>query len=150
MIGIASDHGGYNLKNAIVEFLKKEGYIFNDFGTFNVEPVDYPDYAIKLAKAVSNGECEKGILICGTGIGVSIVANKIPGIRAALCLNPLMAKLSREHTDSNIIALGERLIEVETAIDIVETWLKTDFSGGRHSKRLEKISMFEKQLYFNK
>jgi ribose 5-phosphate isomerase B len=139
-IAIGCDHAGYELKKEIIETLVKWGYEIVDFGTNCKDySVDYPDYGLAVAKAIKNGECEKGIIICGTGIGISISANKIPSIRAALCTNSYMAKMSREHNDANVLALGSRIVGFGLALDIVETWLKTDFLGGRHKIRVDKI-----------
>lgn len=146
MIAIGSDHGGYDLKVEIINYLKKNGYDVKDYGTFNgTESVDYPEYGLAVAEAVKNRECEKGIIVCGTGLGISIAANKVSGIRAALCTNSYMAKMSREHNDANILALGGRVVGVELALDIVETWLKSEFLGGRHKRRVDKISEIEKK-----
>ena len=143
MIAIGSDHGGYQLKNQIVEILKNKGYEVKDFGTYSSASVDYSDLALVVAESIKSGECQKGIVICGTGIGISIAANKVPGIRAALCTDSCMARLSREHNDANILALGARIIGIELAVDITDTWLTTDFSGGRHKRRIDKISEIE-------
>lgn len=145
MIGIGSDHGGFNLKNEIVRFLKAKGYEVKDFGTYNTDSVDYPDFGQTVAEAVSRGECDKGIVICGTGVGISIAANKVKGIRAALCTDTYMARMTREHNDANILALGERVLGVGVALDIVETWLGTQFVGGRHQQRIEKIAQIEEK-----
>ncbi|MBS7610256.1 ribose 5-phosphate isomerase B [Candidatus Bathyarchaeota archaeon] len=143
-IAIASDHAGYLLKEKIKEYiLSLGGYEIEDFGTMSQEPVDYPDYALKVAEAVARGESHRGILICGTGIGMCITANKVPGIRCALCHDVRMARYSREHNDANILALGARLIEAEEAKEIVRVWLTTDFQGGRHERRLKKIAEIE-------
>ncbi len=147
MIAIGSDHAGYKLKAQIVEFLESKGLEVKDFGTNGPESVDYPDFGQAVAKAVSSGECEKGIVICGSGIGISIAANKVPGVRAALCTDSLMAKLSRLHNNANVLALGERIIGPDLAMDIVEAWITTDFSGdNRHSCRIQKITNIEKNL----
>jgi len=145
LIGIGSDHGGFNLKNEIVRFLKAKGYEVKDFGTYNTDSVDYPDFGQTVAEAVSRGECDKGIVICGTGVGISIAANKVKGIRAALCTDTYMARMTREHNDANILALGERVLGVGVALDIVETWLGTQFVGGRHQQRIEKIAQIEEK-----
>lgn len=142
MIAVGSDHAGYGLKLEIIKFLEKK-YEVRDFGTYDCHSTDYPDFGLAVAEAVRTGECEKGIVICGTGLGVSIAANKVPGIRAALCTNSLMARLSREHNDANVLALGARIIGVELALDIVETWLEAKFLGGRHKRRVDKISAIE-------
>lgn len=144
-IAIGSDHAGYKLKEEIVKFLKTNNYEVIDFGTCDSKSVDYPDYGLIVAEAVKNGECEKGIVICGTGLGISISANKVPGIRAALCTNSFMARMSREHNNANVLALGERIVGLDLAIDIVDTWLKTEFLGDRHQKRLDKIEAIEKK-----
>jgi len=145
MIAIGSDHGGYKLKAEIIKFLLEKGYKIKDFGTCNSASVDYPEYGQAVAEAVKSGEFEKGIIICGTGIGISISANKVPGIRAALCNDSFMAKMSREHNDANVLALGERVVGVGLALDIVETWLRSEFQAGRHKIRVDKISEIEKK-----
>ncbi|MDA8234938.1 MAG: ribose 5-phosphate isomerase B [Clostridia bacterium] len=142
-LAIGSDHGGFRLKEDIKEFLAEEGFAFEDFGTRSPESVDYPDIAEKVAGAVLAGRCDKGILICGTGIGISIAANKLPGIRAALCHDTFSAKATREHNDSNILAMGERVIGFGLAREIVRTWLGTQFAGGRHAVRVGKIGELE-------
>lgn len=144
-VAISNDHAGYELKDEIVKILKNSNYEVVDFGTCDSKSVDYPDYGLKVAEAVKNGECEKGIIICGTGIGISVSANKVPGIRAALCTNSLMARLSREHNNANVLALGARIVGLDLALDIVETWLKTEFLGDRHQRRLDKIEDIEKK-----
>ncbi len=144
-IAIASDHAGFEMKEEVKGFLKELGHEYKDFGTEDKKPVDYPDFALKVANAVSKNECERGILFCGTGLGMSIVANKISGIRAVLCYDINTAKLSREHNDANILTLGARIIEFEKAKRIISVWLETDFLGERHSKRIEKIKEIEKK-----
>ena len=144
-VAIASDHGGYNLKSEIIKFLEKESVSYRDFGTYSADSVDYPDYALPVAEAVKSGEFERGILCCGTGIGISIAANKVPGIRAALCHDTFSARASREHNNANILALGERVLGVGPALEIVRVWLEAGFDGGRHATRLEKISLIEKK-----
>lgn len=148
-IAIASDHGGLEIKESIAAFLREKGIEFEDYGVDNPESVDYPDYGIKVAIAVSKGTAEKGILACGTGIGMSIVANKFPNIRAALCHDVFTAKMSRLHNDANILVLGGRTLTKEVALSMVDAWLKTDFEGGRHQKRLDKISALERGLFNN-
>lgn len=143
-IAIGSDHGGYHLKEEIKKWLTEQGYTFKDFGTETTDSVDYPDYAAPVARAVAAGEYEKGILVCGTGIGVSIAANKIPGIRAALCHDTFSARAAREHNDANILTLGERVIGPGLALEIVKVWLSSNFAAGRHQRRLDKISALEK------
>ena len=146
MIAIACDHGGYELKNEIIKHLTKKGYEIKDFGCESTNSVDYPDYAYPCAKAVADGICEKGILICGTGIGMSIAANKVEGIRCALCGDTFSAHATREHNDSNVLALGARVIGLNLALDIVDTWLGTDFSGdSRHIDRINKITAIDKR-----
>ncbi len=145
MIAVGSDHAGYHLKNIVIQYLKRNNYEVKDFGTCDACSVDYPDFGQAVAEAVSRGECEKGIIICGTGIGISISANKVPGIRAALCTDTYMARLSREHNDANILAIGGRVVGPGLALDIVETWLKSQFLGGRHKARIEKIHQIEKK-----
>jgi len=138
-IAIAGDHGGFKLKSEIIKHLESKGFEYKDLGTYNEDSVDYPDYGQAVGKAVASGEFDRGIIICGTGIGISIAANKIPGIRAALCGDCFSAKASREHNDANVLALGERVIGVELAKMITDIWLETKFAGGRHEKRVEKI-----------
>jgi len=140
---IGSDHAGVELKEEIKRFLEEEGVSFVDMGPDGTDSVDYPDYGAKVAELVSKGEAERGILICGTGIGMSIVANKFPGVRAALCNEPLSAFLSRRHNDSNILVMGGRLVGKTMAREIVKSWLGTPFEGGRHEIRLKKITVIE-------
>lgn len=136
---IASDHGGVNLKRAIVEYLTEKDIDFTDLGPETADSVDYPDYAKPVAEKVASGEYDKGILICGTGIGMSITANKVKGIRCALVHDTFSAKATRAHNDSNILAMGERVIGEGLALEIVDTWLNTQFEGGRHERRICKI-----------
>lgn len=139
MIGIGCDHGGYQLKLEIIKYLKKKGLEFKDFGC-DGESVDYPIIAKKVGQAILDGECEKGILICGTGIGISIVANKMKGIRCALCSDCFSAEATRLHNDTNIVALGGRVVGPELAVKIVDTFLNTPFSGDeRHVRRISMI-----------
>jgi ribose 5-phosphate isomerase B len=145
MLAIGNDHAGYNLKVKVVEFLKEIGYSVKDFGTSSINSVDYPDYGLAVAEAVNRGECERGIIICGTGLGISMSANKVPGIRAALCTNEYMAKMSREHNDANILALGGRVVGEDLALSIVRVWLASEFQGGKHKNRVDKISQIEKK-----
>ncbi len=140
MIGIGSDHGGFDLKQEIIELLETKGYEYKDFGCYDKSAIDYPDVAKPVAKAVLDGTIDKGILICGTGIGISIVANKFKGIRCALCSDHFSAVATREHNDANILAMGGRNTGPEVAKDIVMAFLTTDFSGDeRHVKRISKI-----------
>lgn len=140
MIALASDHGGFQLKKAIMAHLDKRGLAYKDFGTYTEDSCDYPDYAKPAAHAVADGECERGILICGTGIGISITANKIKGIRAALCSDCFSAQATREHNDANILAMGARVVGEGLALKIVDTFLDTPFSNDpRHIRRISKI-----------
>ncbi len=140
-IAIAADHGGYELKEDIKNFVFDDLNIeWIDCGTDSTNSVDYPDYAHKLASLIKNGQADKGILICGTGIGISIAANRHPHIRAALCTNATMAKLTRQHNNANVLALGARITGVELARDIVKAFLIHEFEGGRHQNRVEKIN----------
>ena len=143
LISIASDHGGFSLKVDIVSFLNELGYEVNDMGPKNQNSVDYPDYAIRIAQAVTKNTDSRGIVICGTGIGMSIVVNRFPGIRGTLCSDLYTAKLCREHNDSNILIMGGRVVGHGLAREIVKVWLSTPFDGGRHQKRLDKISQFD-------
>jgi ribose 5-phosphate isomerase B len=143
MIVIGSDHGGLNLKSALVSYLNRRGYDVSDVGTHGDASVDYPDFSLKVAEIVINGQAELGILICGTGIGMSISANKIPGIRAALVTDVFMARMAREHNNANILVLGGRVLDEQKACDLVGAWLDAAFDGGRHQKRLDKITALE-------
>ena len=143
LIAIASDHGGFSLKVDIVSFLNELGYEVNDMGPKNQNSVDYPDYAIRIAQTVTKNTDSRGIVICGTGIGMSIVVNRFPGIRGTLCSDLYTAKLCREHNDSNILIMGGRVVGHGLAREIVKVWLSTPFDGGRHQKRLDKISQFD-------
>ncbi|MGM9571716.1 MAG: ribose 5-phosphate isomerase B [bacterium] len=142
-IAIASDHGGFELKEYIKELLDSLKLEYQDFGTHDQASVDYPDYAFPVARGVADGSFDRGILICGTGIGMCIAANKIKGIRAALCHDLFSAKATREHNDSNILTMGERVVGKGLAAEIVKTWLNTEYQGGRHQKRLDKIKVVE-------
>lgn len=141
---IASDHGGYELKEVIKQHIEQLGHTVTDAGCTSTASVDYPDYAFPICEKVANGEYDRGILICGTGIGMSICANKVKGIRCALCSEPVSAALTRRHNNSNVLAMGARIIGVEMAKEIVSTFLSTPFDGGRHENRLTKITMYEK------
>jgi len=143
MIAIASDHGGLGLKTAIVEKLQQRNIAYVDHGTHEQDSVDYPDYAALVAKAVTSGAAEAGVLICGTGIGMSIAANKFPGIRAALVHDEFTAQMAREHNNANILVLGGRLLSPEQGQKLVEVWLDADYEGGRHQNRLDKIAALE-------
>ncbi len=140
MIALGSDAAGYGLKQEVMEYLKQEGLEYKDYGCFDESPCDYPVYAKKVAHAVADGECERGILICGTGIGISIAANKVRGIRAALCHDTFSAQATREHNDANILAMGARVIGPGLALKITDTFLHTEFSGvERHKNRIRQI-----------
>ena len=139
-IAIACDHGALDLKNAVIAHLTKKGYEVVNFGTDTLDSCDYPDYAGPAAKAVANGECEKGIVLCTTGIGVSITANKVKGIRCALLSDVMSARLTREHNDTNMMAIGAGVVGQMLALEIVDTWLGTDFSHNeRHQRRIDKV-----------
>jgi len=144
-IAIGSDHAGFELKERIKAFLDARATQWQDFGTDSADFTDYPDYGFPAAEAVARGEFDLGILICGTGIGMSIAANKVRGIRAALCTSPEMAAFSRRHNDANILTLGGRILSPKEAVEIVETWLKTAFEGNRHSRRVGKIRSYEEK-----
>lgn len=144
-IAIGSDHGGVDLKEEIINFLKSENYDVKDFGPNSKESCDYPDYALKVAEAVVAEEFNFGILVCGTGIGISIAANKVPGIRAALCSDTFSAHATREHNNANILALGARVVGTGLALDIVKTFLNAKFEGDRHLTRINKITAIEKK-----
>lgn len=146
-IAIACDHGGLNLKNEIKKYLVANGYEVVDFGCDSYDSCDYPDHALPAAEAVASGKCERGILVCSTGIGVSIVANKVPGVRCAHCHDSYCAEFTRLHNDSNVLALGEKVVGVGYALKIVEIFLKTEFEGGRHRRRVDKITAIEKKYY---
>lgn len=142
-IAIASDHGGFELKEIVREYLSENGYEVNDMGTYKTDSVDYPDYGLKAANEVASGQADKGIVICGTGIGISISANKVRGIRCALCHDVYSAEMTRAHNDSNVLAMGGRVVGRDLALRIVKAWLESDFEGGRHSRRIDKITEYE-------
>jgi len=142
-ISIACDHGGYELKLAIKEYLKQQGHEVLDFGCDSLDSCDYPDFGAPAARAVAGGECDTGIVICTTGIGMSMVANKIDGIRCALCGDTLSAALTRQHNNANMLALGAGITGLKLALEIVETFLTTQFQGGRHQRRVDKIMALE-------
>jgi ribose 5-phosphate isomerase B len=146
VIALASDHIGVKLKNEIKSMLDHMGLEYIDYGTYTEERTDYPIFSARAAKAVANGECERGILICGTGVGISIAANKVKGIRTVVCSDCYYAKLSREHNNTNILAMGARVVGVDLAKLIAEIWLTTDYEGGRHQKRVEMITALENGL----
>ena len=144
-IAIASDHGGYNLKQKIKKTLEEEGFDYEDLGTHGTRSVDYPDFAHQVARGTARGDYQRGIIVCGTGIGVSIAANKVPGIRAALCSDCFSARAAREHNDANVLTLGERVTGPGLAREIVKTFLSSQFEGGRHQGRIEKIEEIEEK-----
>ncbi len=142
-IGVGSDHRGFEVKESLIELLRKSGHDILDVGTHSSESVDYPDIASLVAKDVSQGVVERGILICGTGIGMCITANKFPGVRAATCNDPMTAEMSRRHNDLNVLCLSGHLIGQTNLERLLKVWLETEFEGGRHARRLEKISQLE-------
>ncbi|RLA78754.1 MAG: ribose 5-phosphate isomerase B [Deltaproteobacteria bacterium] len=146
-IALASDHAGFKLKEEIALFLREEGHEVLDFGCHDETSVDYPDYGMEVARRVSSQEVERGILICGTGIGMSIVANKFPGVRAALVSHIYTARMAREHNDANILVLAGRVLGGGLAREMVREWLKATFQGGRHARRLKKIEEIEKRNF---
>lgn len=144
MLAIGCDHGGFELKNHIISHLKEQEIEIKDFGTYDENSVDYPDIAEKVCKSITSGECERGILVCGTGIGMSIAANKVKGIRAAVCTDVYSAKMTKQHNNTNVLCLGGRVTGRELAFMICDTWLSEEFLGGRHKNRIDKISNLEK------
>lgn len=144
-IAVACDHGGLNLKKAVIKYLTENGYEYADFGTNSLDSCDYPDFALPAAEAVASGECDKGIIICSTGIGVSMVANKVPGVRCAHCHDSYCAEFTRRHNDANVLAMGEKVVGEGYALKIVETFLTTGFDGDRHCRRVDKITAIEKK-----
>lgn len=144
-VAIAADHGGYKLKEEIKTLLTSMNIHTEDFGCTCEESVDYPDYALPVAEKVAAGEFDRGILVCGTGIGMSIAANKVPGIRCALVHDTFSARATREHNNTNVLAMGERVIGPRLALDIVKIWLETEFQGGRHERRVDKITQIEEK-----
>jgi len=144
-IAIGADQGGYELKQSIVEFLIAQGHQAQDFGAYSPDSVDYPDIAAPVARAVASGDFERGILICGTGIGMSLSANKVRAVRAAVCTDCYMARMSRQDNDANILCLGGRVIGLGLALDIVQTFLASEFLGGRHARRVNKIKVLERK-----
>lgn len=143
LLVLGSDHGGFGLKTDLKAFLASEGHSVKDYGTFSKDPVDYPDIAFLVAQAVARGEYERGVLVDTTGIASAIVANKVFGIRATPCADPLTIKSSREHNDANVLCLGAGLLKFDQARDLLATWLATPFAGGRHGRRVEKICQVE-------
>lgn len=145
-IAVACDHGGLTLKNAVIAYVEKLGHEVKDFGTYTKDSCDYPDFALAAAEAVASGECERGIVVCSSGIGVSMVANKVPGVRCAHCHDLYCAKFTRLHNDANVIAFGEKVVGVGLMEEMVYTFLTTEYEGGeRHDRRLAKITAIEKK-----
>lgn len=144
-IAVASDHGGFLLKEEVIQVLEDMNLEYHDYGAHTEDSVDYPDFALVIAEAVISGEFQRGIICCGTGIGVSIAANKVPGIRAALCHDTFSATASREHNDANVLTMGQRVVGPGLAGDIVKSFLEGEFAGGRHARRVEKIAEIEKK-----
>jgi ribose 5-phosphate isomerase B len=145
LVALASDHGGFALKEALKPLLDQLGLACHDFGVFEEKPADYPDQALLVAEAVASGRAARGIIVDGAGIGSAMAANKVPGVRAALCYDKASARNSREHNNANVLTLGGRLLAVETALEVAATWLTTPFAGGRHQKRVAKIAEIEKK-----
>ena len=144
MIALGSDHGGYSLKEHIKAYLEGKGLAYKDFGTHSTDSCDYPEFGRAAAESVASGECERGIVVCTTGIGISITANKVKGIRCALCADPLSAELTRRHNNANMLAMGAGMIGPNLAERIVDVFLTTDFEGGRHARRVSQIMDMEK------
>lgn len=145
MIALGADHAGWELKEELKAWLLDQGHQILDFGTHSPDSVDYPDYAGQVAEAVAAGKAERGVLVCGTGIGMAMTANKVPGVRAAFCPDLYTARMSREHNDANVLTFGGRLMGRELALEILQMWLKSEFQGGRHSRRLGKIAELERR-----
>ena len=144
-IAVACDHAGLQLKNVLIEEMQKEGYEVKDFGTYTEESCDYPDYVIPTAKAVAKGEFDRGVVVCGTGLGVSMTANKVHGIRCAVCHDTFSAKATRQHNDANLLAMGQRVVGTGVALEVLKAFLETDYEGGRHQRRIDKMMALEKQ-----
>ncbi len=144
IIGIGSDHGGFRLKEKIAAHLTEAGHDVRDYGTHSTDSCDYPQIALPLAKDVAGQNLERGILICGTGIGIGIAANKVPGVRAALCHDVFSARASREHNNANVLTMGERIVGEGLALLIVDEWLAADFAGGRHARRVDELTAIER------
>jgi ribose 5-phosphate isomerase B len=145
-VAVGSDHRGFQVKRKIVELVQRLGHEVLDYGVTSEDAVDYPDYAQQVARAVSSGQVDRGILICGTGIGMSMAANKVHGVRAALCHDDVTAEMSRRHNDANVICLSADLLGARLIDRMIEIWLNTDFEGGRHARRVEKIKKIEEQI----
>lgn len=147
MYAIGCDHTGVSLKQILKKHLEERGIAVKDFGTYTEESCHYPEIAEKTANAVASGECERGVLVCGTGVGISIAANKVNGIRAVCCSEPFSAKLSKEHNNSNILCMGARVVGSELALMILDSWLDAEFQGGRHQTRIDMITEIEKRQH---
>lgn len=145
MIALACDHGALELKEAVKQHLQARGLECKDFGTYTTDSCDYPDFGAAAARAVASGECEKGIVMCTTGIGISIAANKIKGVRCALLSDLMSARLTRQHNDTNMMAMGAGVVGTKLALEIVDTWLDTAFEGGRHQRRVDKLTALENE-----
>lgn len=145
-IAVGADHAGFPLKEPLVNYLMEQGWDVEDFGTFSQDSVDYPDYAEKVAQAVVTGKADRGLLLCGSGIGMSIAANKVGGIRAALAHDVVAARLSRQDNDANVLTMGARFVAVPLAWEILSVWIATEFAGGRHQRRVEKIQALEQSV----
>lgn len=144
MIAIGCDHGGFAMKNEIMEYFRSNNINFKDFGTDSEESIDYAPIAVAVSRSITSGECEAGILVCGTGIGMSLAANKVKGIRAAVCTEEFSCEFTRRHNNSNILCLGGRVVTTEMAIKLVDLFLNTEFEGGRHQRRIDQIAMIER------
>ena len=144
-VAVGADHAGWNLKESLKAWLLEQGHDVIDFGTHSPDSVDYPDYAAQVGESVSVGKVDRGLLVCGTGLGMAIAANKIPGVRAVACNDLLAARMSREHNDANVLALGGRLLGREAALEILGIWLETPFAAGRHVQRIDKIAALERR-----
>lgn len=142
-IAIGSDHAAYKFKEELKIYLQESGYSIKDYGTYSEERADYPDFGIAVGEAVAAGECEMGIVFCGTGVGISISANKVKGIRAVVCSEPYSAKLAKQHNNANVLAIGARVVGIELAKMIIDEWINAKFEGGRHADRVKKISDYE-------
>ena len=142
-IALGSDHAAFKFKEELKTYLHECGYSVKDYGTYSEARADYPDFGIAVGEAVAAGECEKGIIFCGTGVGISISANKVKGIRAVVCSEPYSARLAKQHNDANVLAIGARVVGIEMAKMIIDEWLKAEFEGGRHGDRIKKISDYE-------
>ena len=144
-IAIACDHGAFDLKETLKKHLEKKGLEYKDFGTYSLESCDYPDFAGAAAKAVASGDCDRGIVLCTTGIGVSITANKVKGIRCALLSDVMSARMTRQHNDTNMMAIGAAVVGQMLALEIIDTWLGTEYEGGRHQRRIDKMMALENE-----